>query len=185
MNRTKKGTAALVTLCVLLHFWACVLLHAYTSIYTFFQSWYSTYTAWAWISLGLWLLVLLALDIWLFFSVVTEPLRTLKWYWGSGAGVFAAIFLVGLLGIEIPDLLTAPVVFLLFLFPANQMEAFSWQLFHEWAALSRTARSYATCGLDLLFCLIHFVYTAWLLRRVRKRGALSNGPVDPGAGTVE
>ena len=185
MNRTKKSTAVAVTACVLLHFCACTLLHIYTSIYAFSESWYNTYAAWPWISLGLWLLVLLALDIWLFFSVVTEPLRTLKRYWGFGTGVFAAVFLAGLLGIKLPDLLTVPVVILIFLFPANQIQAFSWLLFHECTALSRTAQSYATCGLDLLFCLIHFIYFAWLHRRAVKKGAPPDGPVDPGAGTVE
>lgn len=46
---------------------ACVILHFYTSVRTFFENWYNDYTVWSWTFLGLWLLCLLALDIWLYF----------------------------------------------------------------------------------------------------------------------
>ena len=45
-----------------------VALHLYTSVRSFFEGWYYTYTAWSWALLGIWLLGLLALDARLYVS---------------------------------------------------------------------------------------------------------------------
>lgn len=177
-RRKRALTAAAVTACVVLHF--------YTSIRTFFENWYYSYTVWSWTFLGLWLLGLMALDIWLCFFGGAELLRSLKWYWGFSALVFAVFFLGVLLDYTTPPaLFTALIVILMFLAPVNQCLAFSWLLFDQIAGLTGSARYNIWWGAGLLFCLIHFIYIAWLHHRARQRGETAHGPVDPGAGTVE
>lgn len=176
---TKKAIgAAAVTACVTLHF--------YTSIRTFFENWYYTYTASSWIFLGLWLLGLLTLDIWLRFFGGAELLRSLKWYWGFSALLFAVFFLGVLLDYTTPPaLFTVPIVILMFLAPVNQCLAFSWLLFDRIAGLAGSARYNVWWCAGLLFCLAHFIYIAWLHRRAKQRGETDHGPVDPGAGILE
>lgn len=175
-QRKKALTIAVVT--------ACVILHVYTSIRTFFENWYYTYTGWSWTFLGLWLLGLLALDSWLRLFGGAELLRSLKWYWGFSTLLFAVFFLGILLDYTTPPApLTILLVISMFLAPVNQCLAFSWLLFDRIAGLTGSARYNVWWGAGLLFCLIHFIYIAWLHRRAKRREA--HGPVDPGAGTVE
>ena len=93
-ERTKKGLGATaVTSCVILHF--------YTGVRTFFENWYYTYTASSWIFLGLWLLCLLALDVWLYFFGGAELLRSLKWFWGFSSALAAGGLLVATLRLSL------------------------------------------------------------------------------------
>lgn len=180
-KRKKEGFIAAAVLA-----WAA--LHFYTSVRTFFENWYNTYTAWSWTFLGLWALGLLAMDVLLYFPEEgdAEPLRSVKWYWGAGTGLMAVSF-AGVLA----DFRTVPgwiaIIFfiLMFLVPANQLLAFSWLLFHQMAGLDGSALNRAGWFAGLLFCLIHFIYFVWLHRRARERGGTAHGPVGPGTGTVE
>ena len=180
MSEKKKKilTAAAVTACVVLHF--------YTSIRTFFENWYNDYTAWSWTFLGLWLAGLLALDIWLWFFGGAELLRSLKWYWGFSTLLFAAFSLGILLNYTTPPApFTVLIVILMFLAPVNQCLAFSWLLFDQIAGFSGSAQYIALWCTGLLFCLAHFIYIARLHRQAQKRGETPHGPVGPGAGTME
>ena len=42
-----------------------VVLHVYASVQAFLHSLYQTYTSWTWVLLAVWLLGLVALDVWL------------------------------------------------------------------------------------------------------------------------
>ena len=67
--------------------------------------------------------------------------------------------------------------------PLYQLLAFSWLLFDELAGLRGSLRFGVDWSAILLFCLIHFIYFAWLHRQAKRRE--EHGPVDPGTGTVE
>jgi hypothetical protein len=58
-----------------------VVLHFFTSIRSYFEDWYYTYTGWSWAFLGIWLLGQLAIDMWIR-SGRPGLLRFVKWYWG-------------------------------------------------------------------------------------------------------
>ena len=72
-----------------------------------------------------------------------------------------------------------------FVTPLYQLMAFAWLLFDELEGLRGSLRFGFWWSAMLLFCLIHFIYIVRLHRRAVRKGALSNGPVDPGTGTVE
>ena len=160
-----------------------VALHLYTSVQAFLHSLYQTYTSWTWVLLSVWLLGLLALDVWL---AGGRPglLRFVKWYWAFSAALAAGGLLVATLRLslnwaEILGMICA------LLTPLYQLMAFSWLLFDELAGLRGSVQFGVSWSAMLLFCLIHFIYFAWLHRRAVKKGAPPDGPVDPGAGTVE
>ena len=69
--------------------------------------------------------------------------------------------------------------------PLYQFMAFAWLLFDELAGLRGSLRFSVDWSAMLAFCLIHFIYIVRLHRRAVKKGAPPDGPVDPGAGTVE
>lgn len=159
-----------------------VVLHFYTAIRTFLEGWYYTYTNWSWTFLGLWLLGLLALDTWLYFSGGAKLLRSLKWYWALSAGLGIGALLTAL---EVLQQGWALGVICSFVTPLNQILAFAWGLFFMMASLQGKVLYGALWTAGVLFCLIHFAYVAWLYRRIREKGETVNGPVDPGEGTVE
>ena len=158
-----------------------VALHLYTSVQAFLHSLYQTYTSWTWVLLAVWLLGLVALDVWL---AGGRPglLRFAKWYWVFSAALAAGGLLVATLRLslnwaEILGMICA------LLTPLYQLMAFSWLLFDELAGLRGSVQFGVSWSAMLLFCLIHFIYFAWLHRRAKRREA--HGPLDPGAGTVE
>ena len=162
---------------------AWVALHLYTSVQAFLHSLYQTYTSWTWVLLAVWLLGLVALDVWL---AGGRPglLRFAKWYWAFSAALAAGGLLVATLRLslnwaEILGMICA------LLTPLYQLMAFSWLLFDELAGLRGSVQFGVSWSAMLLFCLIHFIYFAWLHRRAVKKGVPPDGPVDPGAGTVE
>ena len=177
-ERTKKtlGRAAVA---------ACVVLHFYTGLRAFFENWYHDYTAWSWTVLGLWLLCWLALDAWLYVFGRAELLRSLKWFWGFSAGMYGVMLLCAWLDWTLPDMAALVFVICSFVTPMHQLLAFSWLLFDELLGLRGSLRFGVEWSAMLAFCLIHFIYIARLHRRAMKKGAPSDGPVDPGAGTVE
>ena len=61
-----------------------VVLHFFTSIHSYFESWYYTYTGWSWAFLGIWLLGQVVIDVWIS-SGKPGLLRFVKWYWGISA----------------------------------------------------------------------------------------------------
>ena len=162
---------------------AWVALHLYVGVQAFMFSLYQTYTSWVWVLLTVWLLGQLALDVWL---AGGRPglLRFAKWYWAFSAALAAGVILAAEL-----DLIRDVNGFLIFgvlcsfLTPLNQLLAFTWLLFKWLAVLPGIARYGAACAVALFFCLIHFIYFAWLHRRAKRRE--EHGPVGPGAGTVE
>ena len=160
-----------------------VVLHVYASVQAFLHSLYQTYTSWTWVLLAVWLLGLVALDVWL---AGGRPglLRFAKWYWAFSAALAAGGLLVATLRLslnwaEILGMICA------LLTPLYQLVAFSWLLFDELAGLRGSVQFGVSWSAMLLFCLIHFIYFAWLHRRAVKKGVPPDGPVDPGAGTVE
>ena len=162
---------------------AWVALHLYTSVQAFLHSLYQTYTSWTWVLLSVWLLGLLALDVWL---AGGRPglLRFAKWYWVFSAALAAGGLLVATLRLslnwaEILGMICA------LLTPLYQLMAFSWLLFDELAGLRGSVQFGVRWSAMLLFCLIHFIYFTWLHHRAGQRGATNHGPVDPGTGTVE
>lgn len=157
---------------------ACVILHFYTSVRTFFENWYNDYTVWSWTFLGLWLLCLLVLDIWLYFLGGAELLRSLKWYWGFSTLLFAVLFLGVLLDWTMPDLAALVIVICSFLTPLFQLEAVFWRFCESAGPALRVFAGF-------LLSLMHFVYIARLCRRTGQRGETAHGPVDPGAGILE
>ncbi len=161
--------------------WAA--LHVYASVQAFLHSLYQTYTSWTWVLLAVWLLGLLALDIWL---AGGRPglLRVAKWYWAFSAALALGALLVATLRLSLDWALVVGVLCSL-LTPLFQLLAFSWLLFDELAGLRGSLRFGVDWSAILLFCLIHFIYFVWLHHRARQRGATPHGPVDPGAGTVE
>ncbi len=173
-RRKKVLGAAAVTAYVILHF--------YTSVRTFFENWYYTYTASSWTFLGLWLLCLLALDVWLYFFGGAELPRSLKWFWGFSAALAAGGLLVSTQRLSLDWAATLWII-CGFVTPLYQLMAFAWLLFDEWAGLRGSLRFSVWWSAMLAFCLVHFIYFAWLHRRAKRRG--DHGPVDPGAGTVE
>nr|WP_325222057.1 hypothetical protein [uncultured Oscillibacter sp.] len=175
-RRKKVLDAAAMTVCVILHF--------YTGVRTFFENWYYTYTASSWIFLGLWLLCLLVLDVWLYFFRGAELLRSLKWFWGFSAVLAAGGLLMSTLSLSL-DWAVILGMICAFVTPLYQLTAFAWLLFDELAGLRGSLRFGVWWSAMLLFCLIHFIYFIWLHRRAVKKGAPPDGPVDPGAGTVE
>lgn len=157
---------------------AWVALHFYTGVHAFLYGLHRTYTSWTWVLLGIWLLGLLALDIWLYASGGAELLRSLKWLWGFSAGMYGVMVLGGLLDWTIPDMVALVFVICAFVTPLFQQEALFW-LFRETVGLKPGA------FIGFLFCLLHFVFIAWLHRRAKQRGETDHGPVDPGAGILE
>lgn len=160
-----------------------VVLHIYASVHAFGYGLYQTYTSWTWVLLTVWLLGLLALDVWL---AGGRPglLRFAKWYWAFSAALAAGVILAADLGL-IHDVngFVVFVVLCSFLTPLNQLLAFTWLLFKWLADLPGMVRYSGGSGAALFVCLLHFIYFAWLHRRAKRREA--HGPVDPGAGTVE
>ena len=162
-----------------------VVLHVYASVQAFLHSLYQTYTSWTWVLLAVWLLGLLALDIWL---AGGRPglLRFAKWYWAFSAALAAGVILAAEL-----DLIHDVNGFLIFgvlcsfLTPMHQLLAFTWLLLKWLADLPGIVRYGGGCGVVLFFSLLHFIYFAWLHRQAVKKGAPPDGPVDNGAGTVE
>ena len=142
---------------------------------------YATYTAWSWITLGLWCLGLLGLSGALFSAGQRRLLRGLRWYW-----LFCALSLAAVL--VLPPLLEAALpVRLLYaaLTPLFQLLALCWFFLQKSMGLSwETARS-AGVLTGLLLCLVQFAYMTWLLRRGGKEGVGSHGSVDPGTGVLE
>ena len=158
-------------------------LHLYTSVLAFMQGLYQTYTNLTWVLLAVWFLGLVALDVWL---AGGRPglLRFAKWYWAFSAALAAGGLLVATLRLslnwaEILGMICA------LLTPLYQLVAFSWLLFDELAGLRGSVQFGVSWSAMLLFCLIHFIYFAWLHRRAKTRGETAHGPLDPGAGTVE
>lgn len=161
--------------------WAA--LHLYTSVQSFKYGLYQTYTGWIWVLLAVWLLGLLALDVWL---AAGRPrlLRFAKRYWAFSAALAAGGLLVSTLGLSLGGVVVLGMICAL-LTPLYQLMAFSWLLFDELAGLRGSVQFGVSWSAMLLFCLIHFIYFAWLHRRAVKKGVPPDGPVDPGAGTVE
>lgn len=162
---------------------AWVALHLYTSVLAFMHGLYQTYTSWTWALLSIWLLGQLAIDVWIR-SGRPGLLRFVKWYWAFSAALAAGGLLVATLGLSLDWALVVGVLCAL-LTPIFQLLAFSWLLFDELAGLRGSLRFGVDWSAILLFCLIHFIYFAWLHRRARQRGETAHGPVDPGTGTVE
>ena len=162
---------------------AWVALHVYASVQSFRHGLYQTYTGRTWVLLTIWLLGLLALDAWL---SAGRPgmLRFAKWYWAFSAALALGALLVAALRLSLDWALVVGVLCSL-LMPLFQLLAFSWLFFDELAGLRGSARFGAVWSAILLFCLIHFIYFAWLHRRAKQRGETAHGPVDPGTGTVE
>ncbi len=162
-----------------------VALHLYTSVLAFMHSLYQTYTSWTWVLLAVWLLGLLALDVWL---AAGRPglLRFVKWYWAFSAALATGVILAAELDLirDVNGFLVFGVL-CSFLTPLNQLLAFTWLLFQWLADLPEMVRYSGGCGAALFVCLLHFLYFTWLHHRARQRGATNYGPVDPGAGTVE
>lgn len=160
-----------------------VALHLYTSVHAFMYGLYQTYTSWTWVLLAVWLLGLLALDVWL---AGGRPglLRFAKWYWAFSAALALGALLVATLRLSLGWVEILGMICAL-LTPLYQFLAFAWLLFEKLAGLRGSARFGVVWSAILLFCLIHFVYFVWLHRRAKQRGATAHGPVDPGAGTVE
>lgn len=165
---------------------AWAVLHFLTGVRAFFESWYNTYTGLSWALLGIWLLGLLAVDVWMYFSGGPEPLRSLKWYWGFSAGLYGVMLLAILLDWpSCPDWIALIFVISTFLTPFHQLTAFLWLLLQGLAGLGGRALADGQCAAGMLFCLAHFAYTARLLRRARKKGAPPYGPLEPGTGAME
>lgn len=160
-----------------------VILHIYASVHAFGYGLYQTYTGWTWVLLTVWLLGLLALDVWLA-DGRPGPLRFAKWYWAFSSALAAGVILAADLGL-IHDVNGFVVFGVLcsFLTPLNQLLAFTWLLFKWLADLPGMVRYSGGSGVALFVCLLHFIYFAWLHRRAKRRE--EHGPVDPGAGTVE
>lgn len=163
---------------------AWMLLHFYTSIRTFFESWYYTYTNWSWAFLGIWLLGLLALDVWLYFFGGAKLLRGLKWYWALSAGLGTGALLTALEVLQ-QDWALVPGALCSVLTPLWQILAFAWLVFDKMAGLRGSVLYGTLWSAGVLFCLIHFAYIAWLYRRAEEKGVSFHGHVDPGEGTVE
>ena len=160
---------------------AWVALHIYASVHAFGYGLYQTYTNRTWVLLTVWLLGLLALDVWL---AGGRPglLRFAKWYWAFSAALAAGGLLVAALRLSLGWVEILGMICAL-LTPLYQLLAFAWLLFDELAGLRGSLRFGVDWSAILLFCLIHFIYFAWLHRRAKRRE--EHGPVDPGAGTVE
>ena len=158
-----------------------VVLHIFASVRAFMHGLYQTYTGWTWALLTVWLLGLLALDVWL---AGGRPglLRFAKWYWAFSSALALGALLVATLGLSLDWALVVGVLCAL-LAPLFQLLAFSWLLFDELAGLQGSGRFGVVWSAILVFCLIHFIYFTWLHRRAKRRE--EHGPVDPGAGTVE
>ena len=160
-----------------------VVLHFYTSVSALGYGLYQTYTTRFWILLGVWLVGLLALDAWLA-AGRSGLLRFAKWYWAFSAALALGALLVAALRLSLDGALAVGLLCLL-LTPLYQLLAFAWLLFEKLAGMRGSTRFSVVWSAILLFCLIHFVYFAWLHHRARQRGATPHGPVDPGAGAVE
>jgi hypothetical protein len=160
-----------------------VALHLCTSVLAFMHGLYQTYTSWTWVLLTVWLLGQLAIDVWIS-SGKPGLLRFVKWYWGLSTalavgGLLVATLRLSLGWVEILGMICA------LLTPLYQLLAFAWLLFDELAGLRGSLRFSVDWSAMLAFCLIHFIYIVRLHRRAVKKGAPPDGPVDPGAGTVE
>lgn len=158
-----------------------VALHIYASVSAFGYGLYQTYTTRFWILLAVWLLGLVALDGWL---AGGRPglLRFAKWYWAFSSALALGALLAATLRLSLDWALVVGVLCSM-LTPLFQLLAFSWLLFDELAGLRGSLRFGVDWSAILLFCLIHFIYFAWLHRRAKRRE--EHGPVDPGTGTVE
>lgn len=158
-----------------------VALHIYASVHAFGYGLYQTYTSWTWVLLTVWLLGLLALDVWL---AGGRPglLRFAKWYWAFSAALAAGGLMVSTLSLSLGWVEILGMICAL-LTPLYQLLAFAWLLFDELMGLRGSLRFGVDWSAMLAFCLIHFIYFARLHRRAKRREA--HGPVDPGTGTVE
>ena len=156
-------------------------LHFYTSVHAFMHGLYQTYTGRTWVLLAVWLLGLLTLDVWL---AGGRPglLRFAKWYWAFSSALALGALLVATLRLSLGWVEILGMICAL-LTPLYQLLAFSWLLFDELAGLRGSLRFGVDWSAILLFCLIHFIYFAWLHRQAKRRE--EHGPVDPGTGTVE
>lgn len=155
-----------------------IILHFYASVHAFMYGLYQNYTGWTWTLLSVWIVGLLALDAWLYVSGREELLRSLKWFWGFSAGLYGVMVLSNLLDWTMPDTVAVVFVICALVTPFFQMTAISW-------LLKKLAGLDTGNLMGFLFCLIHFIYIVRLHRRAVKKGAPPDGPVDPGAGTVE
>lgn len=146
--------------------WAA--LHLYTSVQSFKYGLYQTYTGWIWVLLAVWLLGLLALDVRLYAGGRPGLLRFVKWYWAFSAALAAGGLLVSTLGLSLGG---AEILWMIcaLLTPLYQLLAFAWLLFDELAGLRGSLRFGVDWSAMLAFCLIHFIYFAWLHRRVKER----------------
>ncbi|MCI9578602.1 MAG: hypothetical protein HFF98_07125, partial [Oscillibacter sp.] len=129
--------------------WAA--LHLYTSVQSFKYGLYQTYTGWIWVLLAVWLLGLLALDVWL---AAGRPrlLRFAKRYWAFSAALAAGGLLVSTLGLALGGGVVLGICALLT--PLYQLMAFSWLLFDELAGLRGSVQFGVSWSAMLLFCLI-------------------------------
>jgi len=173
-ERTKKSLTATAML-------VWVGLQLYTNVDTIIGSMYYTFTGRTWIAMGAWFLSLLALDALLYFFGGRKLLRVLKWYWAFCV-VPSALAVLHLLGLPLNSLI---IIICALFAPLYQPIAFSWLLFEKIAGLESSVCFGVGRSAGLLFCFIQFAYMAWLCRRAKKRGETENGPVGPGAGTVE
>ena len=162
---------------------AWVALHIYTTVQACLHSLYQTYTGWTWVLLAVWLLGLVALDIWLA-GGWPGLLRFVKRYWAFSAALAAGGLLVSTLRLSLGGVVILGMICAL-LTPLYQLIAFSWLLFDRLAGLRGSVQFGVSWSAMLLFCLIHFIYFTWLHHRAGQRGATNHGPVDPGTGTVE
>ncbi len=162
-----------------------VALHFSTGVQAFLHGLYRTYTGWTWVLLAVWLLGLLALDVRLYAAGRPGLLRFVKWYWAFSAALTTGVMLAADLDLirDVNGILVFGVL-CSFLTPLNQLLAFTWLLFKWMAGLPGMGRYGTGCGAVLLFCLIHFIYFAWLHRRAMKNGA-PHGPVDLARETEE
>ena len=144
-----------------------VVLHFFTSIHSYFESWYYTYTGWSWAFLGIWLLGQVVIDVWIS-SGKPGLLRFVKWYWGISAVLAAGGLFVSTLSVSFW------VVILLwticaFLTPLYQLLAFAWLLFDKLLGIRGSTLYGVEWSAILLFCLVHFIYFAWLHRRAERK----------------
>ena len=145
-----------------------VALHFYTSVEAFMYSLHQNYSSRIWVLLTVWLLGLLALDAWLYAAGRPGLLRFVKWYWGISAVLAAGGLFVSTLSVSFW------VVILLwticaFLTPLYQLLAFAWLLFDKLLGIRGSTLYGVEWSAILLFCLVHFIYFAWLHRRAERK----------------
>uniref|UniRef100_UPI00272A1C1B hypothetical protein n=1 Tax=uncultured Oscillibacter sp. TaxID=876091 RepID=UPI00272A1C1B len=131
-----------------------VVLHFFTSIHSYFESWYYTYTGWSWAFLGIWLLGQVVIDVWIS-SGKPGLLRFVKWYWGISAALAAGGLFVSTLSVSfwVGILLWTICAFLT---PLYQLLAFAWLLFDKLLGIRGSTLYGVEWSAILLFCLSNF-----------------------------